>query len=475
MTDAATPSFDLIVIGAGPGGYVAAIRAAQLGLNTACIDKRPTLGGTCLNVGCIPSKALLHSSEKFSEAVDAKAGLASHGVLTGKVKLDLAAMMARKDETVATLTGGIEHLFKKNKVTRIEGAAQLTGKGAVAVTGPDGKMAKLTASHIIIATGSDSSDLPGLDIDERQILTSTGALSLAAVPDHLVVIGAGAIGLEMGSVWQRLGSKVTVIEFLDRILPGMDGELAKQAQRTLKRQGLGFQLGTKVTGATKNKSKVEITAEPVAGGDPETISCDAVLVAVGRRPFTQGLGLAEIGVATDERGFIEIGENFATSVARIYAIGDCVPGPMLAHKAEEEGIACVEAIAGGKPHVNYNVIPSIVYTHPEIACTGQTEEELTAAGIDYTSGKFPFMANSRARAIGETEGWVKILADAKTDRILGAHIIGADAGTLIHEAVITMEYGGSAEDLARTCHGHPTLNEGVKEAALAVDGRAIHM
>lgn len=463
--------FDLIIIGAGPGGYVAAIRAAQLGLKTACIEKRSTLGGTCLNVGCIPSKALLHSSEKFEEA---QSHLAEHGVKVGKVELDLKTLMARKDKVVDGLTKGIAGLFKKNKVTGITGSARIVKPGEVVVSA-DGKDTSYTADNIIIATGSAVTPLHGVEIDEDRIVSSTGALSLTKVPKHLVVVGGGYIGLEMGSVWRRLGSKVTVVEFLDAIVPNMDGEVGKAMHKTLAKQGMEFKLGTKVTGAKATKTKVALTVEPAAGGDAETIDCDIVLVSIGRVPFTANLGLAEIGVEMDKRGVIQVDNNFKTNIDGIYAIGDVIPGPMLAHKAEEEGIACVERLAGQATHINYDAIPSVVYTWPEAASVGKTEEQLKDAGIDYNKGNFPFMANSRARANGDSEGFVKILADAATDEVLGVHIIGPDAGTMIAELALAMEFGASSEDIARTCHAHPTLNEAVKEAALAVEGAPIHM
>ena len=464
--------YDLVVIGGGPGGYVAAIRAAQLGMRVACVEKRGALGGTCLNVGCIPSKALLQSSEKYEEA---RSHLTAHGITLGEVGLDLAAMMSRKTKVVEELTKGIEFLFKKNKVDYLLGTGRIAGKGQVAVALSEGGDRTLETANILIATGSESTPLPGVEIDEKRVVTSTGALELESVPKHLVVIGAGYIGLEMGSVWHRLGAEVTVVEYLDRITPGMDGEVAKQFERILKRQGLQFQLATKVTGAKVTKKGVTLTVEPAQGGEASTIACDVVLVAIGRRPYTEGLGLAEAGVETDKRGFIKIDAHFRTAAEGIYAIGDCVPGPMLAHKAEDEGIACAEIIAGQAGHVNYGAIPGIVYTAPEVASVGKTEEQLKEAGIDYKVGKFPFSANSRARTNGTTDGFVKILADARTDRLLGTHIIGPDAGTLIHEIVIAIEFGGSAEDVARICHGHPTLSEAVREAALAVDGRAIHI
>ncbi len=464
-------SFDLVVIGAGPGGYVAAIRAAQLGLKVACVEQRGALGGTCLNVGCIPSKALLQSSEKYEEA---RHGLEKHGISVKGLKLDLPAMLARKDKVVKDLTGGVAYLFKKNKIDWINGRGRVAAVGKVVVATEAGEV-EVNAKFILIATGSESMPLPGVEIDEKQIVTSTGALCLPQVPNRLVVVGAGYIGLEMGSVWQRLGSDVTVVEFLDRITPGLDGEVAKQFERVLKKQGLAFKLGTKVTKATKTPAGVKLTLEPAQGGDTEILECDVVLVAIGRRPYTEGLGLESVGVQVDNRGFIRIDENFQTNIEGIFAIGDCVPGPMLAHKAEDEGVACAEIIAGETAHVNYDAIPGIVYTAPEVAGVGKTEEQLKEDGVSFRVGKFPFTANSRAKATMETEGFVKIIADAETDRVLGAHIIGPDAGTLIHEIVVGMEFGAAAEDIARTCHGHPTLNEAVKEAALAVEGRPLHI
>lgn len=465
-------TFDLVVIGAGPGGYVAAIRAAQLGLKVACVEKRATLGGTCLNIGCIPSKALLQSSEHYRRA---QHGLEAHGIKTGKVSFDLTAMMAHKAKVVEDNTKGVEFLFKKNKITSILGSAEIKSTQEVLVTPEDGRAQTLKTRNILIATGSDSAHLPGVEVDEKRIVSSTGVLELETVPKHLVVIGGGYIGLEMGSVWARLGSNVTVVEFLDRITPGIDAEVAKTLQSILTKQGMKFKLSTRVIGAETLKNNVKLTVEPATDGDSEIIDCDAVLVAVGRRPYTDGLGLGGAGVKTDHRGFIEIDADFQTNVAGIFAIGDCVPGPMLAHKAEDEGVAAAEIIAGETGHVNYDVIPGIIYTWPEVAAVGKTEEQLKDDGIDYTVGSFPFSANGRARAANETDGFVKILADTKTDRILGAHIIGPDAGTLIHEIVIGMEFGASAEDIARTCHGHPTLAETVKEAALAVSLRTIHI
>jgi dihydrolipoamide dehydrogenase len=459
-------NFDVIVIGAGPGGYVAAIRAAQLGLKTACVEKRGTLGGTCLNVGCIPSKALLESSEKYE---DAQKHFAAHGI-DGAVKLNFATMMARKVDVVSKLTQGIEGLFKKNKVTWLKGHGTISAKNEVTVEGT-----KYGAKNIIIATGSEVSTLPGIAIDEKVVVSSTGALELKEVPRHLVVIGAGVIGLELGSVYKRLGAEVTVIEYLDRITPGIDGEVAKQFQKLLEKQGIKFQLGQKVTAVKPGKAGAEVTFEPAAGGAAQTLKADIVLVAVGRKPYTDKLGLENVGIAPNKRGQIEVNAHWQTGVAGIYAIGDAVPGPMLAHKAEDEGVAVAEVIAGQKPHVNYNTIPGVIYTHPELATVGKTEEELKAAGRAYKAGKFPFLANSRSRATGQTDGLVKILADAKTDEVLGVHILGPQAGNMIHEACVAMEFGASAEDIARTCHAHPTYNEAMKEAALAVDGRAIHI
>jgi dihydrolipoamide dehydrogenase len=460
-------SFDLIVIGSGPGGYVCAIRAAQLGLRTACVEKRATLGGTCLNIGCIPSKALLQSSENFEEAAHK---LADHGVLIEGVKLDLAKMQARKGEVVSANVKGVEFLFRKNKVTWLKGAGRITAPGQVEVDGQT-----YQAKSIVIATGSDSTPLRGVEVDERRVVTSTGALELDEVPGHLVVIGGGVIGLELGSVWKRLGAQVTVIEYLDRLIPGMDAELAKQAERLFGKQGMKFRLKSKVTAAKQDAEGVTLTVEPAAGGAAEEVRADVVLLAIGRRPYTEGLGLDTVGVKLDERGRVVTDAHFATSVPGIYAIGDCIAGAMLAHKAEEEGVAVAEILAGQAGHVNYGAIPGVVYTWPEIAAVGATEEELKAQGIAYKAGKFPFTANGRARAMNDTDGFVKILSDAKTDKVLGAHIIGPDAGTLIAEMTLAIEFGASAEDVARTCHAHPTLNEAVKEAALAADGRALHI
>jgi dihydrolipoamide dehydrogenase len=466
-------SFDIVIIGGGPGGYVAAIRAAQLGMRVACVENRDKLGGTCLNIGCIPSKALLQSSEKFEEATHS---FAAHGVKVSGVALDLPAMMARKDKVVGDLTKGVEFLFKKNKITWIRGIGRIAVPGKVSVQLVDGGATQeLAAKSIVIATGSDSLGLPGIDIDEKQIVSSTGALALAKVPEHLVVVGGGYIGLEMGSVWGRLGAKVTVVEFLDRITPNMDSETGKLLQRVLTKAGFVFKLGTKVVGAVKSKSGVTLQLEPAAGGDKSELKADVVLVAIGRRPYTDGLGLAEIGVALDNKQRVKVDAHYQTNIPGIYAIGDVIAGPMLAHKAEDEGTVVVEMIAGQKPHLNYDAIPAVIYTWPEVASVGKTEEELKTAGIAYKTGKFPFTANSRARTNADTDGFVKILADAKTDRVLGVHIIGPDAGTMIAEAALAMEYGASAEDIARTTHAHPTLNEAVKEAALAVGGRAIHI
>jgi dihydrolipoamide dehydrogenase len=442
-------------------------------MRAACIDARASLGGTCLNIGCIPSKALLQSSEKFAEA---KHALAIHGIKIAGVELDLPALMARKDKVVVDNTRGVEFLFRKYKVEYIKGAARFTAPGKLAVIPIDGGTAReLAAKAIIVATGSDIMPLPGVEIDETTIVSSTGALALRGVPKRLVVVGGGYIGLEMGSVWGRLGAAVTVVEFLDRITPGMDAELSKTLQRTLEKQGFTFRLGTKVVAAKRAKNGVALSLEPAQGGPREEITADCVLVAIGRRPYTEGLGLEVAGVASDNKGRITVDRNFATNVKGIYAIGDVITGPMLAHKASEEGVALAEMLAGQKGHVNYEVIPAVIYTWPEVASVGRTEEELKSAGIAYKAGKFPFTANARARANADAEGFVKILADAKSDRVLGVHIIGPDAGTMIAEAAIAMEYGGSAEDIARTCHAHPTLNEAVKEAALAVEGHPIHL
>jgi len=463
--------YDLIVIGAGPGGYVCAIRAAQLGMKVAVVDKRQTPGGTCLNIGCIPSKALLYASEMFEEAGH---GMAPLGVIVPAPKLDLAAMMKHKDDTVSANVNGVAYLFKKNKINWVQGEARIAAAGKVAVKGADGNDASLETKAIVIATGSDVARLPGVEIDEKTVVSSTGALSLPKVPKKLIVVGAGIIGLELGSVWRRLGAEVAVVEFLDRILPGMDGEVARQFQRLLEKQGFAFHLGHKVTGMERAKAGVRAAIEPTAGGAAKALEADVALIAVGRRPFTDNLGLEALGVAT-ERGQVVVDSHFATGVPGVYAIGDVIRGPMLAHKAEDEGVALAEMLAGQAGHVNYEAIPNVVYTSPEIAAVGKTEEELKAAGVAYKVGKFPFAANGRARAMRHTDGVVKLLADAATDRLLGAHIMGFGAGEIIHEAVVLMEFGGSAEDLARTCHAHPTMSEAVKEAAMAVDGRAIHI
>jgi dihydrolipoamide dehydrogenase len=463
MSDA----FDLIVIGSGPGGYVCAIRAAQLGLRVACVEKRETLGGTCLNIGCIPSKALLQSSENFDEL---KHGFAAHGIMVESVRLDLGQMQARKREVVQANTKGVEFLFRKNKVTWLKGEGRILGPGRVSVAGTE-----YETKAIVIATGSDSTPLPGVTVDEERIVTSTGALELSAVPKHLVVIGAGVIGLELGSVWRRLGAEVTVIEFLDRIVPTLDADVARDFQRILEKQGFKFRLGAKVTKAETSESGVTLTFEPVKGGAPETVSADIVLLAIGRRVYVDGLGLEEAGVLRDERGRVQTDAHYATNVPGIYAIGDCRVGPMLAHKAEDEGVAIAESLAGQAGHVNYDAIPSVIYTWPEVATVGKSEDELKAEGVAYTVGKFPFTANGRARAIGTTDGYVKLMADKASDRLLGAQIIGPDAGTLIAELVTAVEFGASAEDVARTCHAHPTLSEAVREAALAVEGHALHI
>ena len=459
--------YDLVVIGGGPGGYVCAIKAAQLGLKVACIEKRGTLGGTCLNVGCMPSKALLHSSHLYHEA---KHGMSGHGITTGDVSFDLDAMLENKDKIVDGLTRGIEGLFKKNKVDYVKATGTILAPGKVRAGDQE-----LATRAIVIATGSESTPLPGVETDEKRIVTSTGALDLDAVPGHLLVVGAGVIGLELGSVWGRLGAEVTVVEFLDHITPGMDAEVSKNLQRILKKQGMEFRLSTKVTGIDSSGDRLKVTLEPAAGGDGEIVECDTVLVAIGRRPYTEGLGLGNVGIETDRRGMIEVDDHFQTKVAGIYAIGDVIRGPMLAHKAEEEGVAVAELLAGQKPHVNYDAIPGVIYTAPEVAAVGQTEEQLKAEGISYKVGKFPFLANSRARASGLTEGFVKILADADTDRVLGCHIVGAEAGTMIAEVALAMEYGASSEDIARTCHAHPTLEESIKEAALAAFAKPIHI
>ncbi|MDG4899093.1 MULTISPECIES: dihydrolipoyl dehydrogenase [unclassified Mesorhizobium] len=467
-------AYDVVIIGSGPGGYVCAIKAAQLGLKTAVVEKNATFGGTCLNIGCIPSKALLHASEMFAEAGHAFDML---GIEVGAPKLNLKKMLAHKDATVASNVNGVAFLFKKNKIDSFRGTGKVIGAGKVSVTGEGGKVEEIETKNIVIATGSDVAGIPGVkvDFDEKVIVSSTGALSLAKVPGSLVVVGGGVIGLELGSVWARLGAKVTVVEFLDTILGGMDGEVSKQFQRLLSKQGFEFKLGAKVTGVAKSKKGASVTFEPVKGGAAETIEADVVLVATGRRPYADSLGLKEAGVEMDERGRVKSDGHLRTNVPGIYAIGDVIAGPMLAHKAEDEGVAVAETIAGQAGHVNYDVIPSVVYTSPEIASVGKTEEELKKAGIDYKVGKFPFSANGRARAMLHTDGFVKILADKANDRVLGVHIVGFGAGEMIHEAAVLMEFGGSSEDLARTCHAHPTMSEAVKEAALATFFKPIHI
>lgn len=464
--------YDLIVIGTGPGGYVCAIRASQLGLKVAVVEKRPTHGGTCLNVGCIPSKALLHASHAYDEA---KHHFASMGI-KATAELDLGKMQSFKAEGVKGNVDGVAYLLKKNKIDSYHGTGRIAGQGKVEITFMNGIQQTLEAKSIVIATGSDIARLPGIEIDEQQVVSSTGALELSKVPEKLVVIGAGVIGLELGSVWRRLGSEVVVIEYLDRILPGMDADVARSFQRILEKQKMAFRLSSKVTGVTKTESgKVVVRVEPAQGGDATEIEADAVLVSIGRVPYTEGLGLTEAGIAMDAKKRILVDGQFQTNVSGIYAIGDVIAGPMLAHKAEDEGVAVAENIAGQAGHVNHDVIPSVIYTSPEVASVGKTEEELKAAGVAYTSGKFPFTANGRAKVNRTTDGFVKVLADAKTDRILGVHMIGPNAGEMIAEAAVIMEFSGSAEDLARTCHAHPTLSEAVKEAALAVAKRQIHL
>ena len=464
-------TYDLIVIGAGPGGYVCAIRAAQLGMKVAVVEKRPTFGGTCLNVGCIPSKALLHASEAYAEACN---GFAEMGIKV-KPELDLARMHVFKDEGVKGNVDGVAFLLKKNKIDAHHGTGRILAPGKVEVTADDGAKKVIEGKSIVIATGSDVARLPGIEIDEKTVVSSTGALSLPEVPKRLLVIGAGVIGLELGSVWRRLGSEVLVVEYLDRIVPGIDGEIARNFQRILTKQGFKFKLSSKVTGVKKANGAQQVTIEPAAGGQAETVEADVVLVSVGRIPYTEGLGLEELGVQLDNKRRIVVDKHYQTNVPGIYAIGDVIAGPMLAHKAEEEGVAVAELLAGQAGHVNYDVIPNVIYTFPEVASVGRTEEDLNAAGVPYKVGKFPYTANGRAKINRTTEGLVKVLAHAETDRILGVHIIGPNAGEMIAEAAVIMEFGGAAEDLARTCHAHPTLSEAVKEAALAVDNRAIHM
>ncbi|GLC38339.1 hypothetical protein PLESTB_001265700 [Pleodorina starrii] len=464
---------DLVVVGGGPGGYVAAIKAAQLGMSVACVEGRGALGGTCLNVGCIPSKALLNSSHMYASA---KHHFGAYGIKASDVSYDFAAIQKQKDTTVAGLTKGIEGLFKKNKVEYVKGWGKLVSGSEVEVAGVDGSSARIRAKNILLATGSEVTPLPGVPIDEEKIVSSTGALALKSVPGEMVVIGAGYIGLEMGSVYQRLGAKVTVVEFLDTIVPSMDAEVRKAFHRSLEKQGLKFKMATKVTKGEVAGGRVKLTLESAKGGAAESLETDVCLVAIGRRPFTQGLGLEALGIKKDARGRVEVDSNFRTSVPTVYAIGDIIPGPMLAHKAEEDGVAAVEIIAGKHGHVNYATVPSICYTHPEVAYVGLTEDEAKAKGMEVKTGKFPFMANSRARAVGDVDGMVKVIADKATDKLLGVHIMGANAGEMIHEAVLALEYGASAEDIARTCHGHPTLSEAVKEAAIAASfGKPIHM
>lgn len=467
-------AYDVVVIGTGPGGYVCAIKAAQLGLKTAVVEKRPTFGGTCLNIGCIPSKALLHASEMLEEA---KHSFGTLGITTGEVGFDLTKMLAHKDATVAANVGGVSFLFKKNKIDTFQGIGRVLGKGRVGLIKEDGSTEEIEAKNIVIATGSDVAGIPGVEvaIDEEVIVSSTGALDFTSVPKHLVVVGGGVIGLELGSVWARLGAEVTVVEYLDTVLGGMDGEVAKQFARIIEKQGLKLRTGAKVTRVARTGEGAEVVFEPVKGGEAQTISASHVLVATGRRPYTEGLGLKEAGVELDNRGRIAIDKNFRTAVEGVYAIGDVVAGPMLAHKAEDEGVAVAEIIAGAHGHVNYEVIPSVVYTSPEVASVGRTEEQLKEAGVKYRIGKFPFSANGRARAMLHTDGFVKVLADEKSDRVLGVHILGFGAGDMIHEAAVLMEFGGSSEDLARTCHAHPTMSEAVREAAFAAFAKPIHI
>lgn len=465
-------TFDLTVIGSGPGGYVCAVRAAQMGMKVAVVEKWPTFGGTCLNIGCIPSKALLYASELYAEAEHKFDTL---GIDIDGPRLNLPQMLAHKDQVVDGNVSGIDYLFKKNKITSFRGIGSLAAANKVLVTPEQGDPVMIDTKNVVIASGSVSTNLPGIEIDEERVVTSTGALSLEQVPNHLLIVGAGVIGLELGSVWQRLGAKVTVVEYLDRILPGMDGEVAKQFQRMLSKQGFEFKLGSKVAGVEKGDEGLYVSVEASNGGEAESISCDVVLVAVGRTPMTAGLGLELTGVEVDQRGRIKTDDHYQTNVKGVYAVGDVIAGPMLAHKAEDEGVAVAEILAGQAGHVNYGVIPGVVYTNPEIATVGKTEEELKSDGVRYKVGKFPFTANGRAKAMLETQGFVKILADASTDRVLGAHLVGHGVGEIIHELAVLMEFGGSAEDLARTCHAHPTLSEAVREAALACGLGAIHI
>ncbi len=466
-------SFDLTVIGSGPGGYVCAIRAAQLGMKVAVVEKWPTLGGTCLNIGCIPSKALLHASELLDEATH---GFQQLGIDVPRPQLNLGQMMIHKADTVAANVGGVDYLFKKNKITVFRGIGSIPAPGKVLVTPRSGPQQEIASKNIVIATGSVSASLPGIEIDEKQVVTSTGALSLEQVPSKLLVIGAGVIGLELGSVWQRLGAQVTVVEYLDRILPGMDSEVARQFQRMLQKQGMEFRLSSKVAGIERDENgALKVRIEPAKGGDAEVLGADVALVAIGRKPYTDGIGLDLVGVALDERGRVRVDAHYKSSVDGIYAIGDVIAGPMLAHKAEDEGIAVAEILAGQAGHVNYGAIPAVVYTNPEVATVGKTEDELKAEGIEYKVGKFPFTANGRAKAMLATQGFVKILSDVNTDRVLGAHIIGKNAGEMIHELTVLMEFSGSSEDLARTTHAHPTLSEAIREAALMLGDGAIHI
>ena len=463
--------YDVVIIGGGPGGYNCAIRAGQLGLKVACVEKRKTLGGTCLNVGCIPSKALLHASELYEEA---NKNFADMGIEVGSLSLNLDKMMGQKDDAVSGLTQGVEYLFKKNKVDHVRGSGRIAGQGKVVVTAEDGAEAELSTKNIVIATGSEVTPLPGVEIDGERVVTSDQAIALKAVPKKLVLIGAGVIGLELGSVWRRLGSEVTVVEFMDRVLPGMDGEVSKQAKRLFEKQGLKFKLSRKVTGVELLKTKAKVTTEAAAGGDEEVLDADVVLVAIGRRPYTEGLGLETVGIATDKRGVIA-NDHYKTSAEGVWVIGDVTSGAMLAHKAEDEGVACAERIAGKAGHVNYDAIPNVVYTYPEIASVGASEDQLKQAGRAYKVGKFPFTANSRGRTNHQTDGFVKILADAKTDEVLGAHLIGPSAGELIAEIALAMEFGAASEDIARTCHAHPTLSEAVRQAAMGVEGWTMQM
>ncbi|MEM1105347.1 MAG: dihydrolipoyl dehydrogenase [Pseudomonadota bacterium] len=464
--------YDVVIIGAGPGGYNCAIRAGQLGLKTACIEMRDTLGGTCLNVGCIPSKALLHASDMYAAA---KNDFAQMGIKIGKLDLDLPQMMAQKTDAIDGLTKGVGFLFKKNKVERVNGKGEIAGPGLVKVTASDGSVSELKTRHIVIATGSEPTALPGIEIDEERIVTNVGALKLGAVPKRLVLIGAGVIGLEMGCVWARLGAEVHVVEYMDRCLPGADGEISKKAQKVFEKQGLTFHFGQKVTGVEKLKTKLKLGLEPASGGDATTMDADVVIVAVGRRPYTEGLGLETIGAATDRRGVIETRDGHFQVADGVWAIGDAIDGPMLAHKAEDDGVAVAELIAGKPGHVNYNLVPSVVYTNPEIAWVGKTEEALKAEGVAYVTGSFPFMANSRARTNHETDGFVKILADKQTDKILGAHMMGVGVGEMIGEVVLAMEFGGASEDIARTSHAHPTMSEAIRQAAMGVEGWTMQM